>query len=147
MDYRRIGRDLFVRLDKGEEIHESIRSLSEQGISAAAITSGIGRIRGTVIGYLDSKGVYQKVTLDEPMELVSMQGNLAPGPEGPFTHIHLVVSDDEHIVHGGHLFEATIEVTAEIHMRSLGEEDAPMEREYTDNEFIRISFCEMGMRD
>ena len=147
MDYRRIGRDLFVRLDKGEEIHESIRSLSEQGITAAAITSGIGRIRGTVIGYLDSKGVYQKVTLDEPMELVSMQGNLAPGPEGPFTHIHLVVSDDEHIVHGGHLFEATIEVTAEIHMRILGEADAPMEREYTDNEFIRISFCEMGMRD
>ena len=83
MDYRRIGRDLFVRLDKGEEIHESIRSLSEQGITAAAITSGIGRIRGTVIGYLDSKGVYQKVTLDEPMELVSMQGNLAPGPDGP----------------------------------------------------------------
>ena len=62
MDYRRVGRDLFVRLDNGEEIHESIRSLSEQGITAAAITSGIGRIRDTVIGYLDTNGVYQKVS-------------------------------------------------------------------------------------
>ena len=144
MDHRRIGRDLFVRLDKGDEIHESIRSLGEHGITAAAITSGIGRIRDTVIGYLDSVGVYQKITLEDPIELLSMQGNLAPGPDGPFTHIHLMGSDDDHTVHGGHLFEATIEVTAEIHMRILGEGDSPMFREPTDTEFIRISFCELG---
>ena len=143
MEHRRIGRDLFLRLDKGEELHETIRGLSEQGISAAALTSGIGRIRSTVIGYLDAQGVYQKVSIEEPMELVSMQGNLAPGPDGPFTHIHIVASDDDHIVRGGHLFEATVEVTAEVHMRVLGDADAPMEREATETEFLRISFCEL----
>ena len=132
-----------MRLDKGEELHESIRSLGEHGISAAALTSGIGRIRGTVIGFLDSHGIYQKVSIEEPMELVSMQGNLAPGPDGPFTHIHIVASDDDHVVRGGHLFEATVEVTAEIHMRVLGDAKTPMEREVTDTEFLRISFCEM----
>ncbi|GIS48127.1 MAG: hypothetical protein Ct9H90mP21_0340 [Methanobacteriota archaeon] len=50
-----------------------------------------------------------------------MQGNLAPGPDGAFTHIHIVASDDDHVVRGGHLFEATVEVTAEIHMRVLDE--------------------------
>lgn len=144
MEHRRFGRDLFIRLDKGEELHASIRSLSEHGITAAALTSGIGRIRNTAIGFLDSEGVYQRLVIEEPMELLSMQGNLAPGPDGPFTHIHIVASEDDHVVRGGHLFEAIVEVTAEIHMRILGEDSSPMTREETESEFIRISFCDMG---
>ncbi len=144
MEHRRIGRDLFIRLDKGEELHDSIRRLSEHGITAAAITSGIGRVRNTSIGYLDSEGTYQKVIVEEPMELLSMQGNLAPGPDGPFSHVHIVASDDDHVVRGGHLFEATVEITAEIHMRVLSDDTAPMKREATESEFLRISFCDLG---
>ena len=132
-----------MRLDKGEELHDAIRSLSDHGINTAAITSGIGRIRETVIGFLDSEGIYQKVRLEEPMELLSMQGNLAPGPDGPFTHIHIVASDDNHVVRGGHLFEATVEVTAEIHMREFGEDEGTMVREATESEFLRLSFCDL----
>ena len=143
MDYRCFGRDLLVRLDKGEELHDAIRSLSDHGINTAAITSGIGRIRETVIGFLDSEGIYQKVRFEEPMELLSMQGNLAPGPDGPFTHIHIVASDDNHVVRGGHLFEAIVEVTAEIHMREFGEDEGTMVREATESEFLRLSFCDL----
>ena len=143
MDYRCFGRDLLIRLDKGEELHEAIRSLSDHGINTAAITSGIGRIRETVIGFLDSEGIYQKVRFEEPMELLSMQGNLARGPDGPFTHIHIVASDDNHVVRGGHLFEAIVEVTAEIHMRKFGEDEGTMVREATESEFLRLSFCDL----
>tara|TARA_B100000575_G_scaffold286693_1_gene283807 strand:+ start:1265 stop:1702 length:438 start_codon:yes stop_codon:yes gene_type:complete len=143
MEYRRFGRDLLVRLDKGEELHDAIRSLSNDGISTAAITSGIGRVRGTEIGFLDSDGIYQKMEFERPMELLSMQGNLAPGPDGAFTHIHIVASDDNHVVRGGHLFEATVEVTAEIHMRVLDEDGATMVREATESDFLGLSFCEL----
>ena len=143
MEYRRFDRDLIVRLDKGEGLHDAIRSLSKDGISTAAITSGIGRVRGTEIGFLDSDGVYQKMKIEEPMELLSMQGNLAPGPDGPFTHIHIVASDDDHVVRGGHLFEATVEVTAEIHMRVLDEDDATMVREATKSDFFGLSFYDL----
>ena len=51
MEHRRFGRDLFIRLDKGEELHASIRSLSEHGITAAALTSG-----GGAMGSLGSLG-------------------------------------------------------------------------------------------
>ena len=132
-----------MRLDKGEELHDAIRSLGDHGINTAAITSGIGRIRETVIGFLDSDGIYQEVRLEEPMELLSMQGNLAPGPDGPFTHIHIVASDDNHVVRGGHLFEAIVEVTAEIHMREFGEDEGTMVREATESEFLRLSFCDL----
>jgi hypothetical protein len=29
-------------------------------------------------------------------------------------------------------------------MRVLGDDSSPMEREATENEFLRISFCDMG---
>ena len=143
MEHRRFGRDLFVRVDRGEGLHDAIRRLSNHGISTAAITSGIGRIRGTEIGFLDSDGIYQKMEIEHPMELLSLQGNLAPGPEGPFTHIHIVASDDNHVVRGGHLFEATVEVTAEIHLRILDEDGATIVREATESDFFGLSFCNL----
>ena len=144
MDLQRIGDDVFLRLDQGEEIHTAIQSLAEHGITTAAITSGIGRVRDIEVGFLDSTGVYQTVIHTGPMELVSTQGNLAPSPDGPFTHIHSIFSDDNHVVHGGHLITATIEVVAEIHLRVLNSQsDDPMERVKTENDFVRLSFCNL----
>jgi hypothetical protein len=45
MEFSRIGDDVLLRLDPGEEIHQSIQRLSEHGIDCAVITSGIGRVR------------------------------------------------------------------------------------------------------
>ena len=144
MEFSRQGRDVFVRLDPGDELHESLRSLSQHGITAAAITSGIGRVLETEIGYLDGDGVYQTVVHKEAMELLSVEGNLAPGPDGPFTHIHIVLSDDGHAVRGGHLIGTTVAVTAEIHLRDLSGGGAPFERVVTDSQFLRLSFCQIG---
>ena len=142
MEHVRDGDDVILRLDPGDEIHASIKSLSEHGITCASITSGIGRVRDIKIGYLDSNGIYQTVTHSDSMELLSTQGNLAPGPDGPFTHIHMLLSDNGHIVHGGHLFEATVHVVAEIHLRVLNPEI--MKRKPTQSEFIALNFCQQG---
>ncbi len=118
------GRDLFVRLDPGEEIHQSIQDIFENSIhSSGAITSGIGRVRDIDVGYLASNGIYQRKVVAGPVELLSVQGNIALLDDKQFTHIHVVFSDDDHEVHGGHLFSATVEVTAEIHIRSLPTSD------------------------
>ena len=144
MEFSRIGNDIFVRIDPDEEIHESIQRLSEYGIVNASITSGIGRIKNTEIGYLDSEGTYHKKMYEKPMELLSTQGNLAPVPNGPFTHIHVVASEDNHTVSGGHLFTATVAVTAEIHLRILSDDNKIFEREKTENDFIKLKFCDIG---
>ena len=61
MDHTRSGSDLLVRLDPGEEIHESLRNLADElGIDAAAITSGIGRTRDNQYGYMNEDGVYYR---------------------------------------------------------------------------------------
>lgn len=140
MEYIVSDKDVFVRLDPGEEIHESIRSLSDEGIESAIITSGIGRIHDAEVAYLDAEGVYQKTKYSGPVELLSTQGNLCPGPDGPFTHIHIIMSDDDMNVLGGHLFSATVTVTAEIHLRILADGVKPnmMCRVAGDGAFVKL---------
>ena len=78
VDYTRSDSDLFVRLDPGEEIHAALKILADDlGFDAAAITSGIGRTRGNLYGFMDEDGVYQRRMLDQPSELVSLSGNVA----------------------------------------------------------------------
>ena len=144
MYYLRSNENLFVRLDPGEELHESLQEVARtEGIGAAAVTSGIGRVENALIGHLDAQGAYQQKMLIGPVELLSMQGNIASLNGEPFTHLHVVVSDDEHVVHGGHLFEARVTVTAEIHLRVLGGRitDRFMHRcEIIGSDFVELKF-------
>jgi predicted DNA-binding protein with PD1-like motif len=112
MEWRRSGEDIFVRLDPGDEIHESLQRLADEAqFNAAAITSGIGRTRDNLYGYMDDDGIYQRRKLEPPSELVSLSGNIARKEDGnPFTHIHCCWSDNDLKPHAGHMFECTVEV-------------------------------------
>ncbi|MCH1422920.1 MAG: DUF296 domain-containing protein [Candidatus Poseidoniaceae archaeon] len=121
MEWTQSGEDLFVRIDPNEELHTSLQSLADQvGFDAAAITSGIGRTRDNVYGYMNEEGIYQRRQLSSPSELVSLSGNIARTQEGKaFTHIHCCWSDDDNNVHAGHMFQSTVHVVAELHLRIL----------------------------
>ena len=121
MEHTRSGSDILVRIDPGEEIHATLKELADDlGFDAGAITSGIGRTRDNQYGYMDEEGVYQRRSLDSPSELVSLSGNIARTEKGDaFTHIHCCWSDDDNNVHAGHLFQATVHVVAEIHIRVM----------------------------
>tara|TARA_B100000287_G_scaffold39535_3_gene36102 strand:+ start:2019 stop:2450 length:432 start_codon:yes stop_codon:yes gene_type:complete len=143
MEHTRSGNDLFVRLDPGDEIHSSLQKLADDiGFNAAAITSGIGRTRDNTYGFMNEEGVYQRRELDSPSELVSLSGNVARTEEGAaFTHIHCCWSDDDNNVHAGHMFQSTVHVVAEIHMRIMA--DAMMMRcPLADYELLGLKFLE-----
>ena len=143
MEHTRSGNDLFVRLDPGDEIHSSLQKLADDiGFNAAALTSGIGRTRDNTYGFMNEEGVYQRRELDSPSELVSLSGNVARTEEGAaFTHIHCCWSDDDNNVHAGHMFQSTVHVVAEIHMRIMT--DAMMTRcPLADYELLGLKFLE-----
>lgn len=121
MEWTRSGDDLLVRIDPGEEIHASLQKLADElGFSAAAVTSGIGRTRDNVYGYMNNDGIYIKRNLEQPSELVSLSGNIARTQDGKaFTHIHCCWADDDSNVHAGHMFSCTVDVVAEIHVRLM----------------------------
>ena len=143
MDYTKSGSDLLVRLDPGEDIHEALQNLADEvGFDAAAITSGIGRTRNNIYGYMNEEGVYQRRDLEDPSELVSLSGNIARTEDSSaFTHIHCCWSDDDNNVHAGHMFQSVVHVVAEIHIRIMS--DAIMTRcPLADFELLGLQFKE-----
>ena len=123
MEWTRSDEDLLVRIDPGEEIHTSLQKLAQEvGFNAAAITSGIGRTRDNIYGYMNNEGIYIKRQLEKPSELVSLSGNIARTQDGkPFTHIHCCWSDDDNNVHAGHMFQSVVHVVGEIHIRIMSQ--------------------------
>ena len=121
MEWTRSGEDIFLRIDPGEEIHETIRKLADQEqINAGAITSGVGRTRENLHGYMDEDGVYHQRMVSPPSELVSISGNIARKEDGSsFTHIHACWAEDDGTVFAGHMFSCVVEVVAEIHIRVM----------------------------
>ena len=141
MEWTRSGEDLFVRLDPGEEIHTNLKALADElKINAAAITSGIGRTSNNVYGFMNDEHIYRRFHLDESSELVSLQGNIARLEDGSaFTHIHACFADNDNVVHAGHLFEATVVVVAEIHLRIMPH--VQMTRcPIVNSQFVRLEF-------
>lgn len=121
MEWARSGDDVVIVLEPGEEIHTSLRKLADElGIDGAVITSGIGRTMNSTFGYMDETFTYHRRVLVQPAELVTLQGNLARHEDGSaFTHLHATFADDDFVTQSGHLFEATVFVVAEIHMRIM----------------------------
>jgi len=139
MEWARSGDDVVIVLEPGEEIHTSLRKLADElGINGAVITSGIGRTMNSTFGYMDETFTYHRRVLEQPAELVTLQGNLARHEDGSaFTHLHATFSDDDFVTHAGHMFEATVFVVAEIHMRIMSNivmSRCPM----IDGEFVQL---------
>jgi uncharacterized protein len=103
-------------LDKGDETVSSIESfVRKNGISAAQLT-GIGAFSDTVLGFFDWETKnYRKIPVNEQVEVVSLLGDIALGPDGkPALHPHVVVSRADGMAMGGHLLEAHVRPTLEV---------------------------------
>ena len=77
MNYRKVNDKIFVSLQTGDLINESMRQIAvEENISNAWI-NGIGAIDNVEVGYMDVKNKkYQKRNFDEHYELLSLIGNI-----------------------------------------------------------------------
>ena len=131
MNYRKANDKIFVSLQTGDLINESMWQVAvEENISNAWI-NGIGAIDNVEVGYMDVQNKkYQKRNFDEHYELLSLIGNITYRDGVPFVHTHVTFSDTEYNVFGGHLFDANITATGEI-VLSLA--DSKIDRVYNEN--------------
>lgn len=104
------GRESVLRLADGEDLVESLRGLP---VDSAVIACGIGMVRDLRLGYWNGQA-YESSRIEEPAELISLQGTLARSPEGRVVHCHVAVAMRNGEVRGGHLLGATVTHTAEI---------------------------------
>ncbi len=90
------------------------QGLMELGITSGAMVSGVGMLRDLVLGYWDGKD-YVRAEIEEPVELLSLQGNLGEKEDGePVVHAHVAVALPGGKAMGGHLISATVNNTLEL---------------------------------
>jgi len=109
----RSGEDLFVRMTDGEDL---LSGLSGLDVDSALILGGIGMVRDLRLGYWNGER-YEEHRIDQPAELLAMQGNIAMHGSERIVHCHVSVARRDGTVTGGHLLAATVANTAEIALR------------------------------
>ena len=104
-----------MRLDPGEEAPRDLLSAAERiGLDTASV-SGIGAVDRASLAYFDIvEKRYLEIRLEEPLEVVSLLGNLCIVEGRPFVHAHMIVSRRSGETLGGHLVSARVSVTLEI---------------------------------
>lgn len=101
-----LGKVIILNLKRGDLLLETIEEeLAKSGIKDALITSAIGSLQKVVLHRVIGKGREPEdefVTLENPMELASLQGFVLDGK----AHFHMVVSDVKE-AYTGHLEPGT----------------------------------------
>ncbi len=101
-----------VRIDRGKDLADEIkRTIEERELYNSWILGGVGAVEGAELGvYKWDEERYEKFLIKEPMELISMQGNVSD--EG-IAHIHCSLSNGEKVA-AGHFFNAKVHIFVEI---------------------------------
>ena len=118
MKYRRNGDQILIRIDKGEEILDTIFKICTVEKIYGAVFSGIGACSKAVVSsYIPEMNDFTNHEADGLLELISLSGNISREDNVPFEHTHALFSyleDGEQKVLAGHLKLALVSYTAEI---------------------------------
>ena len=143
MDYRKFDEKLYVRLDRGDEIINTISDVCKRECLTAAQIQGIGGCSCVTVGIFDlEKKAYNETTVSGMLEMISLDGNLTIYEEKPYLHVHAVFAYEEDgapKVIAGHLLKAEIGLTGEI---VLTPAKGSISRKYIEELGIRVwDFC------
>ena len=53
------------------------------------------------------------------MEIASLNGNITAMDGKPYIHLHTVLADQQHVIHGGHVLEMRVGATCEMFVTLL----------------------------
>ena len=109
-------RTIAIVLDAGEEVVDVLLGFARQENLSGAYFTAIGALRNVTLGFWEAEvREYRRIPLQEQVEVLSLAGNVASGPDGmPKIHAHIVVGKVDGTAHGGHLLQAHVHPTLEI---------------------------------
>jgi predicted DNA-binding protein with PD1-like motif len=122
-DYMQIQEEnnlILVKFNKGEIIKNLSFLMEKKCFDSALVISGIGMLKNITIGYFNGD-TYVKEQIKDPVELVSLQGNISrvQGRHDVMCHLHVAVADQNHQLKGGHLIGGEVSVVNEILLTKL----------------------------
>jgi len=130
MKFKKFGNKYIVRIDRREEVVESLTKFCEQNSIKLGSITAIGASDKITIGLFDVKTKkYHSKELTGNYELAPVIGNITTKDGKIYLHLHANVSDSEHRSFGGHLNSAVISGTFEAVIDVI---DGELEREFNE---------------
>ena len=101
--------------ETGDKVPELLTEFAKERSIRAARFSAIGAFSAATLGYFDfSIKDYRKIPVNEQVEVLSLQGDIALYGDEPKVHAHVVLGRADGSAVGGHLLEAAVRPTLEV---------------------------------
>ena len=128
MEFKRFGEKYIIRIDKGEELVETLKKFCEEQEIRLGTVQGIGAADRVTIGLFDTKTKkYHSKAFRGDFELVPVIGNITTMDGRLYLHLHANIADAEHKSYAGHLNSAMISGTFEGKVEAI---DGTVDREF-----------------
>ena len=116
LEAREGQRTLLIVFDTGDEVSEGLLAVARDHAIDGAYFTGIGALSEATLGYWEwETKSYRRISVREQVEVLSLAGNVARGPDGGAkVHAHIVVGKSNGTAHGGHLLDARVRPTLEV---------------------------------
>ena len=138
MKFKKIGSKWIVRIDKGEEIVETLKQFCKENKIKLGTISGIGATNRVTIGLFEIKSKqYHSQELIGDYEITNLSGNISTMNDEIYLHLHISLADSKYNAYGGHLNSAVISGTGEIVIEEI--EDI-IEREFNEEAGLNLLF-------
>lgn len=130
MEYKKINQTIIARIDRGEEILETIKEIAlKENIKLASIQA-LGAINHFVAGvFKTSEKQYYANEFTGDFEIVSLTGTINTMDDEFYCHVHLSAGNDKGEVFGGHLNKAIVSATCEMVIHVM---DGKVDRSYNE---------------
>jgi uncharacterized protein len=115
MEYAEDKGLVMIRLHQDEDLFESLKHVCRAcEVRTGIFLSGIGMLKQAELSFFVKNGRYETVLIPEPLEFVSMSGNVVRQDEDYVFHVHAVMARESKEALAGHLSRGVVNVTNEI---------------------------------
>ena len=115
MEYAQKDNLIFIRLHQDEYLFENLTEVCAAcSVKTGVVISGIGMLKQSELKFYKKQGEYSEVLFPEPLELVSLAGNVVSQDGGYQFHLHAVLARPDKSSVAGHLGKGKVNVTNEI---------------------------------
>lgn len=107
-------------LERGKELLSALERYASQRSLESAWVSGLGAASSAMVAWYDIETKqYIDRAFDEPLEILSLTGNLSQVDGKPFWHLHGTFAGRDYNAVGGHIKQLVVGVTCELHLSPL----------------------------
>jgi len=109
-------RTFAIILQTGDEAISCLKTFAERERIGGSQVTAIGALSRATLAYFDwQTKAYQQINVGEQVEVASLIGDIAAGPDNrPRVHVHVVLGKRDGTALAGHLEEAHVRPTLEI---------------------------------